>query len=230
MRILYYINVFIFLSLFTEIFSINHSPFWIVPEECDFLDYRTMGKNCNYLADDRTQEILSYTMKNASKPLNTYLSVMEVTPSKNPGILEDLNIIFDADYFTIGFELYTFFYNNIDRRDINNELTYWQKYLFKKYKSGLHKIIDLNPIPGMSYGTSSHNPSYPYIFISTLDQFYFDLGTFPYTDDLRKNITNKLEYAYGFKFIYTLYQGLVIPKRKYRGQNRKPVSPDENIP
>ncbi|GEM_PF-6823400 len=27
--------------------------------------------------------------------------------------------------------LCTFFYNNIDRRDINNKLTYWQEFFFQ---------------------------------------------------------------------------------------------------
>lgn len=202
------------LFLYYFIFSLNiYSeqlfPFWIVPGKSESIyDFRGYHMNIYFIIDDRTQENISGKIQNSRKSLTTYLRYEQITPTKSSnasGILNDLDIVFDSELFTVGFELYNFFYNNIDKRQVNNELTYWQKYLFKKYKSGLNKIIDLNPVPGMGYSINSHNPANPYIFITAIEQMYYDLGTYPYAGDQRKKIDDIMEYAYGFKFIYTLY-------------------------
>lgn len=209
----YYLKISFLFLLFIfpiEIYSMILYPFWMPPPvETHRIDLRGYRLDLYFFIDDRTQENITGKIQNHRKSLTTYLRYEGITPTKQSneatGILDDLNIVFDARLFTVGFDLYNFIYNNVDKREINGELTYWQKYLFKKYKSVLNKVIDMNPVPGMAYSLHSNNPSNPYIFISTIDQIYYDLGTYPYTDDLRIKIDDTLKYAYGFKFIYTLY-------------------------
>ena len=88
---------------------------------------------------------------------------------------------------------------NLDRDLYNAE-----RFTVRFYESLARRWERLNPIPGLLYEVVIRSPAYPFIFVESLDNYYFDLGTFPFTDDLnfRKLSLASRQYGFGFRISF----------------------------
>lgn len=84
--------------------------------------------------------------------------------------------------------------------EIDRDLYNAERFTVRLYESIARRWERLNPIPGLYYGISVRNAAYPFIFMESLENYAFDLGTFPFTDDLSFRKTALIERQYGFSF------------------------------
>jgi len=84
--------------------------------------------------------------------------------------------------------------------DLDRDLYNAERFTVRLYESLARRWERLNPIPGLLYEVVIRSPAYPFIFMEGLDAYWFDLGTFPFTDDLRFRQTSLASRQYGFGF------------------------------
>jgi hypothetical protein len=88
--------------------------------------------------------------------------------------------------------------------DLDRDLYNAERFTVRLYESLARRWERLNPIPGLLYEVVIRSPAYPFIFLEGLDAYWFDLGTFPFTDDLRFRQVSlaSRQYAFGFRISF----------------------------
>jgi hypothetical protein len=84
--------------------------------------------------------------------------------------------------------------------DLDRDLYNAERFTVRLYESLARRWERLNPIPGLLYEVVIRSPAYPFIFLEGLDAYWFDLGTFPFTEDLRFRQVSLASRQYGFGF------------------------------
>lgn len=87
---------------------------------------------------------------------------------------------------------------------IDRDLYNAERFTVHLYESMARRWERLNPIPGLYYDIIIRSAAYPFIFMESLDQYATDLGTFPFTDDLKFRQTEiyQRQFAFGFRVIF----------------------------
>lgn len=88
---------------------------------------------------------------------------------------------------------------------ISKQVWLWQRSGLKNYKSILRRIRSMNPVPGFSYFFRSKHPSYPLIYIRSIDIRAFELGTEPYLEDYRLRNKEPVQNTFGFGIRFFIY-------------------------
>ncbi len=88
--------------------------------------------------------------------------------------------------------------------DLDRDLYNAERFTVRLYESLARRWERLNPIPGLLYEVVIRSPAYPFIFMEGLDAYWFDLGTFPFTDDLlfRELSLATRQYGFGFRISF----------------------------
>lgn len=84
--------------------------------------------------------------------------------------------------------------------DIDRDLYNAERFTVRFYESLARRWDRLNPIPGLYYGITVRNAAYPFVFMEALQTYAYDMGTYPFTDDLFFRKTALLDRQYGFSF------------------------------
>lgn len=84
---------------------------------------------------------------------------------------------------------------NLDRDLYNAE-----RFTVRLYENLARRWERLNPIPGLLYEVVIRSPAYPFIFMESIENYWWGLGTFPFTDDLRFRELRLASRQYGFGF------------------------------
>lgn len=88
--------------------------------------------------------------------------------------------------------------------EIDRDLYNAERFTVRLYESIARRWERMNPIPGLYYDIIIRSAAYPFIFMEALDQYAFDFGTYPFTDDLKFRMTNlgDRQFAFGFRLIF----------------------------
>lgn len=88
--------------------------------------------------------------------------------------------------------------------DLDRDLYNAERFTVRLYESIARRWERLNPIPGLLYEVIIRNAAYPFIYMEALDIYWFDLGTFPFTDDLlfRELNLGRRQYGFGFRISF----------------------------
>lgn len=88
--------------------------------------------------------------------------------------------------------------------EIDRDLYNAERFAVHFYESLARRWERLNPIPGLYYDIIIRSAAYPFVFMEALDQYAFDFGTFPFTDDLkfRQTSIGDRQFAFGFRLIF----------------------------
>ncbi len=150
------------------------------------------------------REVKDYTQRHLSDNVRFLLfhsafTVRQTGYSSNSGNLANLVIATDfAQLATNG--MAGLAPSNIDRDLYNAE-----RFTVLLYESFARRWENLNPIPGLFYSLVIRSPAYPFIFMQGLDDYAWDFGTFPFTDDERFKQQSLASRQYGFAFRILIY-------------------------
>jgi hypothetical protein len=88
--------------------------------------------------------------------------------------------------------------------EIDRDLYNAERFTVHLYESFARRWDRMNPIPGLFYTFIVRSSAYPFIFMEAIDQYAFDLGTFPFTDDLkfRQVLLSQRQYGFAFRIIF----------------------------
>lgn len=88
--------------------------------------------------------------------------------------------------------------------ELDRDLYNAERFTVRLYESMARRWERLNPIPGLLYEVIIRNAAYPFIFMEGLDAYWFDLGTFPFTEDLlfRELSLASRQYGFGFRISF----------------------------
>lgn len=80
-----------------------------------------------------------------------------------------------------------------------------QHKMVKLYWSVRRRLRQMNPVPGYVYIFRSRSPAFPFIFMESVDQLAYDLGTYPFTDDGAFKYIKIRDRSFGFMVSTSLY-------------------------
>lgn len=150
------------------------------------------------------RQVRDYTQRHLSDNVRFLLfhsafTVRQTGYSSNSGNLANLVIATDfAQLATTG--MAGLAPSNIDRDLYNAE-----RFTVLLYESFARRWENLNPIPGLFYSLVIRSPAYPFIFMQGLEDYAWDFGTFPFTDDESFKQQSLASRQYGFAFRIMIY-------------------------
>lgn len=149
------------------------------------------------------RDVIDYTQKHLSENVRFLLfrsefKVRQTGYANSSGNLANLQI---ATNFAA---LASFGLAGLAPEELDRDLYNAERFTVRLYESMARRWESLNPIPGLLYEVVIRSPAYPFIFLEGLDQYWFTMGTFPFTDDLRFRETSlaSRQYAFGFRLIF----------------------------
>lgn len=95
--------------------------------------------------------------------------------------------------------------SGLARSEIDRDLYNAERFTVLLYESFARRWERMNPIPGLYYSLLIRSPAYPFIFMQGLDDYAWDFGTFPFTDDERFKQISLASRQYGFAFRILIY-------------------------
>lgn len=141
---------------------------------------------------DYSQKILSEKVKLLL--FRPEFKVKQTGYANNSGNLANLQIV------TNFAALASFGLAGLAPETLDRDLYNAERFAVRFYENLARRWERLNPIPGLLYEVVIRNPAYPFIFMESVENYWWDLGSFPFTDDLRFREQRLVSRQYGFGF------------------------------
>ncbi|MCS6972195.1 MAG: hypothetical protein N2Z22_06480 [Turneriella sp.] len=88
--------------------------------------------------------------------------------------------------------------------EVDRDLYRAERFAVRLYENLARLWEGLNPIPGLYYEVIIRSPAYPFIFMESVENYWWYFGTYPFTEDplFRKTSIASRQFGFAFRILF----------------------------